>query len=61
MVLVVWHGNSSTGGPLIVDNLPTEAVCKQRMAQIEAATPRALDGYIIDMRPKFVVKACIQK
>jgi hypothetical protein len=62
MVLMLPNGYASTGGPIIIDNISTKAVCIERMAQIEQATPKNIErdfGYSI--KPYFIIKTCIQK
>jgi hypothetical protein len=43
MLLAVWNGNGSIGGPIIVDGFKTEVACIAHMKKIEEVTPKELE------------------
>lgn len=60
MVLAVWYGNASIGGPIIVDGFKTEVACVSHMKKIEDATPKEKFGLLDSGRYEFLVKTCVK-
>ncbi len=62
MLIMVWHGNSTFGGPIVVDGFKTETACINHSQKIAQNTPQAIDlyKYSPDAKPKVVHAVCVK-
>ncbi len=62
MILMVWNGNASYGGPIVISGFKTEDACYAHAEKLKKSTPKELErGTInINAKPKFEHIDCVK-
>ena len=42
MVMLIWGGNASTGGPIVVDGFKTKDACLTHAEKIKSSVPKVI-------------------
>ncbi len=61
-VLVIWNGNATYGGPIVVDGFKTEQACIAHAEKMKKTLPAKYARSLLpDAVPKFESTNCIKK
>ena len=61
IIVAVWNGNATYGGPLIVEGFKTEAACYAHSQKITKSLPEVFHQRIVDAKPRVSFITCIKK
>lgn len=61
-ILVIWNGNATYGGPIVVEGFKTEKACYAHADKMKAILPEKFSRNLLpDAVPKFESVKCIKK
>lgn len=61
-VLIVWNGNATYGGPVVVEGFKTEKTCYEHAEKMKKSLPEKFSRNMFpDAIPKFESIKCIKK
>ena len=61
-ILVIWNGNATYGGPIVVEGFKTEQSCYAHADKMKASLPKKFSRNLLpDAVPKFESVKCIKK